>query len=109
MMELGTIATTLQRKFIVQVEPGYLEPLNLWPAPALPSGNGKTQVLHAVTRPLRQWEAGQLAEIAPRIAEAKSERETALARIATLRKKAAGSDDNSADYAELRQQIQIWN
>jgi Protein of unknown function (DUF3987) len=106
MMELGTIATASQRKFIVQVEPGYVEPLNLWPTPALPSGNRKTQVLNAVTRPLRQWEAGQLAEIAPRIAEAKSTRETSLARIATLRKKAAGADDNSADYADLQQQIQ---
>ena len=92
MMELGTIATALQRKFIVQVEPGYAEPLNLWLTPALPSGNRKTQVLRAVTKPLRQWEAGQLAEIAPRIAEAKSARETALARIATLRKKAASAE-----------------
>ena len=55
MMELGTIATASQRKFIVQVQPGYTEPLNLWPTPALPSGNRKTQVLHAVTRALRQW------------------------------------------------------
>ncbi len=106
MMELGTIATALQRKFIVQVEPGYLKHLNLWLTPALPSGNRKTQVLRAVTKPLRQWEAGQLAEIAPRIAKAKSARETALARIATLRKKAAGAEDNSADYADLQQQIQ---
>jgi hypothetical protein len=105
MMELGTIATALQRKFIVQVEPGYVEPLNLWPAPALPSGNRKTQVLHAVTRPLRQWEAGQLAEIAPRIAEAKSARETALARIGVLRAKAARTDV-SADYENLQQDIQ---
>src|SRR5208282_3746308 len=79
---------------------------NLWPAVALPSGNRKTQVLHAVTRPLRQWEAEQLTEIAPLITAAKSARETALARIAALRKKAAGADDNSADYADLQQQIQ---
>src|SRR5258708_4602335 len=44
MMELGTIATALQRKFIVQVQPGYVEPFNLWCTPALPSGNRKTQV-----------------------------------------------------------------
>src|SRR5258708_3903530 len=42
MMELGTIVTALQRKFMVQVEPGYVEPLNLWLTPALPSGNRKT-------------------------------------------------------------------
>lgn len=104
MMELGTIATSSQRKFIVQVQPGYTEPLNLWPAAALPSGNRKTQVLHAVTRPLQKWEAGKLAELAPRIAEAQSARETALARIGSLRTKAARTED-SADYANLQQQI----
>jgi Protein of unknown function (DUF3987) len=106
MMELGTIATASQRKFVVQVQPGYVEPLNLWPTPALPSGNRKTQVLNAVTSPLRQWESEQLNDLAPRVAEAKSARETALARIAALRKKAAGADDDSADYADLQRQIQ---
>jgi len=105
MMELGTIATALQRKFVVQVQPGYTEPFNLWPTPALPSGHRKTQVLHAVTRPLRQWEAGKLAELAPRIAEAQSAHETALARIGALRTKAARTD-GSADYADLQHQIQ---
>jgi bifunctional DNA primase/polymerase-like protein/uncharacterized protein DUF3987/primase-like protein len=64
MMELGTIATALQRKFVVQVQPGYVEPLNLWALPALPSGHRKTQVQHAHTRPLRRWEAEHLSELA---------------------------------------------
>jgi Protein of unknown function (DUF3987) len=86
-MELGVIATALQRKFVVQVQPGYTEPLNLWPTPALPSGNRKTQVLNTITKPLRQWESEQAAELTPRVAEAESKRETALAKIAVLRKK----------------------
>jgi hypothetical protein len=105
MMELGVLATANQRKYVVQLKRGYSEPLNLWVLPALPSGHRKTQVLHALTKSLRRWEAEQLAELAPRAAEAESQRETALARVAVLRAKAARTDD-SADYAELQRQIQ---
>src|SRR5262249_13123162 len=94
------------RKFVVQIQAGYTEPLNLWATPALPSGNRKTQVLKTITNPLRQWESEQLTKLGPSVAEAQSKLETAIARISHLRKKAAHAEVGSADYADVQQKIQ---
>jgi Protein of unknown function (DUF3987) len=104
MMVLGTIATACQRKSVVQVRPGYTEPLNAWPVCALESGNRKTTVLLSTTAPLRQWEREQTELLAPKIAEAESKRATAEARIAALRTQAARAE-GSADYADKSGEI----
>jgi hypothetical protein len=104
MMMLGTLAAATQRKCVVQVRPGYAEPLNIWPIVPLEPGNRKTSVLQAIAAPLRQWEREQTASLAPKIAEAESKRDTAKARIAALRAQAARAK-GSADYADKSAEI----
>jgi uncharacterized protein DUF3987 len=98
MMVLGVLATGCQRKFFVEIDPGYVEPLNVWPIAGLDSGNRKTAVLSAATRPLMEWAREQQESMQEKIAQAKSERETCLARIQALRVKAARTK-SSADFA----------
>lgn len=104
MMMLGTLAAVTQHKCVVQVRPGYAEPLNIWPIVPLEPGNRKTSVLLLMAAPLRQWEREQIASLAQKIAEAESTRATAEARIAVLRSQAARAE-GSADYADRSAEI----
>lgn len=104
LMELGTIASAAQGKFKVELKRGYEEPLNLWAIAALPSGHRKTQVLQTVTDPLVQWEFDQLAKMEPEIIAAKSKKDNMVARIESLRKKAA-RNDNAIERGVLEKEI----
>jgi hypothetical protein len=103
LMGLGAIAAAVQWKFIVQVHVGYVEPLNIWSCPALDSGNRKTPVLKAMTRPLLQWEREEAEAVNIQVDEAKSQRATAEAQIRELRNQAARTE--SADFERLSEQI----
>jgi uncharacterized protein DUF3987 len=103
MMEIGTIAAAVQRKYEVEVEPGYSEPLSLWVLPILPSGHRKTAVVNAVTDPLLRWEAEQIATMKPAIAKSRSDREIELARITEKRKKASRAEGDA--LAKLKEEL----
>lgn len=91
MMGLAAVAAAVQKRFTVNPEPGYFEPLNVWTVAALDPGNRKSSVKAAMTRPLTDWERAEAARLAPAIREAASKRETALARVKSLRGKAASA------------------
>jgi Protein of unknown function (DUF3987) len=118
---IGVIATCTQKKFVVEPKPGYFEPLNLWIATALESGNRKSAVLNLVTTPLLQWQCEQADSMRPKIVAAASKLETARARIEAMRTKAAKKIDASEyevaarEIAELEAELppvpkcpQLW-
>ena len=110
---IGVIATCTQKKFVVEPKPGYFEPLNLWIATALESANRKSAVLNAVTAPLLQWQRERADAMRPKIVAATSERDTAIARIAAMRTKAARMIDASefataaAEIAKLEAELPL--
>ena len=57
MLELATMASCVQRAYKVRIEPSYLEPLCIYAAPAMPSGERKTAIHHPVVGPLFAFQA----------------------------------------------------
>ncbi len=84
---LSVIATACQGKIIIEIKPGYREPLNLWVIVALDPANRKTSVLSRMTAPLTAWEREQHKQMEPRIKEAASRRQNQESRIKSLRTK----------------------
>lgn len=103
MMGLATLAACCHGSFVVELKPGYREPLNLWTVAALESGNRKTSVMQHMTKPLkekeREWcEAGKAD-----IVRIETERENTKAQVKNLRAKLSRPD--SEDYEDLVRQI----
>jgi hypothetical protein len=69
MLVLAACAAASAKRCIIEVKPGYREPLNLFTLAALPSGHRKSAVVEEVTRPLRDWENKAAEEAAPDIAK----------------------------------------
>ncbi|OEU64731.1 MAG: hypothetical protein BBJ57_04000 [Desulfobacterales bacterium PC51MH44] len=84
---LSVLGTASQGKFIVQVKPGYTEPVNLWTIVALDSANRKSSVLMKMTKPLSEWEGRKCKELEPIIKKAKSMWQNQQARLKSLRGK----------------------
>ena len=89
LLGLGVVAACVQGKAIVSPSPGYREPLSVFVAPALDSGNRKTAVLLEMTKPLRDWERDQAEKLQPEVDKAASDQKTLVSRVEYLRKKAA--------------------
>ena len=90
---LSAVATAAQGRFSVRPEPGYFEPVNLWTAPAMKSGQRKTAVHKLATRPLVDWERARCRETADERQAVESKVKTLQARAAKLRAQCAGEDD----------------
>ena len=86
-LALVTIATTLQKKFVVEVNNDYFEPLNLWTMVSLPPANRKSAVLSKITSPLLKWENKKCSELQPLIDEKISKKKNDETRLNELRKK----------------------
>ena len=73
MQALAACSAALAKRFVVEVKPGYREPLNLFVATILPPGERKSAVMNEVTAPLLAWEAEARAAAAPAIARARQQ------------------------------------
>ncbi len=104
MVVLGALATANQRKYNVQVEPGYTQPLNLYLVPIMEPGNRKSGVIKALMSPIYDFESRLREAKASSIRTAKSEFDTAQKRIEMLRGQAAKSRDEAAAQ-ELQREI----
>jgi len=100
---LGVLSTASQKKFEVSLPNGHREPLNIWAVSAMNSGERKSPVLKGLTSPLHEWQRDQVKKLTPTIAQKQSERETALARIKSLRNKAANA--SSEDFGDVSREI----
>jgi hypothetical protein len=56
LLGLAVVAACVARKVTVSPEPGYEEPLNIFVAVGMESGNRKTAVLQAIAQPFAEWE-----------------------------------------------------
>ena len=103
-MALGTVATAIQGKMVVQVKQGYREPTNIFIVAALDPSNRKSAVNGTMTKPLTMWEAGQRDFLSARIQQVESENKSKEARIKTMRKK-YGSAKNPDDAEKIQADI----
>lgn len=100
LITLGVTSASVAGRCEVQVHEGYGEPLNLFVAPALESGNRKTAVVSAARQPLSDFEREERERIWPERQRAISEAKTVEARIEKLRKDLVNKPDPNAQ-AEL--------
>ncbi len=103
LLGLSVIASVCQRKFVVELEQNYQEPLNIWTVVALESGNRKTAVLQAMSKPLMEWEREATEHISAEIVKKKAERKNQEAQISSLRSEYAR--DKGADKDSLGKEI----
>jgi len=82
---LSVLGTACQGNFIVNVKPGYREPVNIWIVSALDPANRKSSVLIKLTKPLTQYEQLKKIQMEPIIRDASSKRQNQEARIKSLR------------------------
>jgi phage/plasmid primase-like uncharacterized protein len=97
---LGAIATAVQGKFHVEVFSGYEEPLVLWTAMCMETGERKTPVFQACIKPVVLHEKNQAEALRQKILEVQSRRTVAQKRIAKLEADAA-----KAETAAEREQL----
>jgi hypothetical protein len=85
----GVASCAVTGKVEVEVETGYIEPVNSYWMAVMGSGNRKTAVLNEMTRPVTDYEASERRRLEPEIKRIQSQRKTIEERVAFLRKKAA--------------------
>lgn len=68
MLCLAACGAAIGKHAVVEVKPGYREPMNLFVAVVLPPGERKSAVLNAVTAPLEEWERSENERLKPQIA-----------------------------------------
>jgi 5S rRNA maturation endonuclease (ribonuclease M5) len=105
-MVLSVLATATQGKCKVRVKEGYEEPLALWTACALPSGNRKSSVLDAAKLPLNTWETRQRQILKPHRDLIATDQEAAKRRIKSLKRKADHDGITPEEAAEISREIQ---
>jgi hypothetical protein len=103
MTGLGILAASVAGKVQICPSPGYSEPLQIYTATVLPSGNRKTAVINEMAAPFRKAEARLIAEFTPERKRLQSLRKTEELAIEKLRKQAAGKRESSALIAEVAQ------
>jgi hypothetical protein len=95
------------RKVRVQPRPGWTEPVNLFTAVALASGERKTAVFREAQAPIQQFEIDERARLAPEIARAASERRMLEGRMKQAESKAAKSTDNTERDKAGREAVEL--
>ncbi len=97
MLTLGCCSAALAGKYDVEVEPGYIEPINLFALVALPPGERKSAVFKSVFAPLQEAEYLQIEASVVTRAMAESKRELAEKRLADLKKEYSRLDAASEE------------
>jgi len=103
LLGLSVVATACQRKFVVEIEQNYQEPLNIWAVVALEPGNRKTAVLQAMSKPLMEWERDAIERTSLEIKKTEAERKNQEAQINSLRSQYAKASTTEAE--ELGKEI----
>ena len=104
-MALSVLATCVQRRYVVLVHDGYVEPTSLWSLTVAPSGSRKSAVLSALTAPLGAWEKRAGDRMRREIAANNARIVVAEAAIKRLQGQ-AGKCDDQQEREHLRKQIE---
>ncbi len=94
LLALAACASAVAKRAVVEVKPGYREPLNIFTAIVLPPGERKSAVVREVTAPLIEWEAkaadacrGEIARAAQRYAVSQKRLDAVASTAARARNK----------------------
>jgi hypothetical protein len=101
MTGLGILAASVAGKVQISPTPGYAEPLQLYTATILPSGNRKTAVINEMAFPFRRAEALLVDQFTPERKRLQSIRKTTELAIERLRKRAAAASEPGPLIAEI--------
>src|SRR5260370_32178127 len=101
LLGIAVAAASIAKKVVVCPEDGYMEPVNIYAAAAMESGNRKSAVLNLVASPFVDWEYSEVQRLAPEVERIGSERRTLEARIESLRKKVAVASDPAVAMAAI--------
>jgi hypothetical protein len=93
-MVMAALSITVQRKFVVAIQPGWHEHLVLQNIVALGPGNRKSAVVRDVSAPLTDYEKEQAVQQAATIVENKDELATIEAEVEALRRKIVKTSDS---------------
>jgi len=91
MLTLSVIAACCAKKVVVSMREGYVEPMNLFTATALPSGNRKTAVFSAVVKPLEDHERSEAQRTSTEIARQRAELQIKQSILRKLTEQAAAA------------------
>jgi hypothetical protein len=101
MLGLSVVSAACAKKIVVQVKPGYREPVNIYTVTTLPSGSRKTAVFADVTAPLEEFERSETKRTAGEIAKARAAHKIRQARLRRLQEQAANPEEkNRQKHAE---------
>jgi replicative DNA helicase len=103
MLGLSVLGVACQKKFVVQVKPGWTEPTSIFTATALPSGNRKSADFADMVDPLEEFEEAEAARMAPEIAAAQARFKILESRLHD-KQTAASKGKTTDDQAQLEQQ-----
>lgn len=98
-LALAAVAGAVQKKAVVAVRYGYTEPLTLWTAPVLASGERKTPAFGRITAPVTAFERKERDRVEPERQRALDEREILEARLKEAKRqavKATGAERQKA-------------
>src|SRR5260370_20724068 len=101
MTGLGIVAASIAGKVRIYPSVGYAEPLQIYVATVLPSGNRKTAVINEMAAPFRKAEAELIERLTPERKRLQSLRKTEELAIEKLRKQAAAKSESSVLIAEI--------
>ena len=102
---LSVLAACTQRRYVVQVHDGYVEPASLWSMTVAASGSRKTAILAALTSPLLAWEKRAGDRMRREIAANNARIGVAEAIVKRLQGQ-AGKCDDANEREHLRKQIE---
>lgn len=98
LLALAVCSATIARRVVVEARPGWREPVNLFVAALLESGNRKSAVFADAMQPLRELEVELVEAERPNVAREQSERRQSEARLKKLERQAAENGDAKARY-----------
>jgi hypothetical protein len=101
LLGMPVVSCCLAGKVEVEVELGYWEPVNIYAAPTMESGNRKTAVVNEMTRPLSDYESAERKRLEPETKRATNKRKTLEARIDWLRRKVAAKGTDTTLIQEI--------
>lgn len=93
-------ATALSKKFVIEMRPGWKEPLNIYTMVVLPSGERKSPVFEDCIEPIQEYERTQIEFLRPEMEEMKTQKDILENRLKNEKSKASKGDTLEAKEAE---------
>jgi replicative DNA helicase len=96
-LSLSVIAACCAKKVVVSIREGFVEPVNLFTATALASGNRKSAVFAAMTQPLADHERSEAQRTSKDIAKQRAEHQIKESTLKNLKGQAASAKGKERD------------